>query len=112
MDAGLLFTDKKYSTLIKNYNDNLDDIKIINLVAASYQRTNQHKNAANYYQESLRLNFQQPRQWISLAISQEQLSKFDRSIQSYKMALKSGALNERLETFIHKRLQQLSSSGQ
>ena len=110
VDAGQLFTESKYLTLIQRYQNKMDNLKIINFVAASFQRVNQHENAISYFQRSLKIDTQQPRQWVSLAISQEQLSKFERSVQSYKMALRSGSLNRRLQTFIQNRLQQLSSA--
>ena len=109
-DAGQLFTEKKFLVLIKSYKSKLDNIKIINLLAASFQSIGQHDSAIDYYQRSLAMSPQQPRKWISLAISQEQKSQFDRALQSYQMALQSGTLNKRLQSFIHNRLQQLSQN--
>lgn len=110
VDAGLLFSEKEYLTLIKRYKNKLENLIIINLVAASFQNINQHDSAIEYYQRSLKINPQQSRKWISLAISQEQESQFERALQSYQMALQSGSLNKRLQSFIHKRLQQLSNN--
>ncbi len=110
-DAGQLFSESRFLTLILRYKNNLNDLKLINLVAASYQRVNQHENAIKYFQMSLKINSQQPRKWVSLGISQEQISKFENSVQSYKMALRSGSLNRRLQTFIQNRLQQLSGTA-
>ncbi len=110
IDAELLFSEKQYFTLLKRYRNQLQNKNIINYVAAAFQRTEQHENAIEYYQKSLKLDTQQPRKWISLAISQEHLSQFDRARESYKIALNSGRLNNRLQTFIQQRLQQLSVS--
>ena len=109
-DAGQLFLQNNFSTLITRYKQKLNNIKLVNLVAASFQNIGQHDNAITYYQRSLATNPQQPRTWVSLAISQEQKAQFDRAFQSYQMALKSGALNKRLQSFIHDRLQQLSQN--
>ncbi len=111
-DAGQLFSESQFLTLIRRYKNNLNNLKLINLVAASFQRLNQHKNAISYFQMSLKTDSQQPRKWVSLAISQEQVSKFENSVQSYKMALRSGPLNRRLQTFIKNRLQQLKDTTQ
>lgn len=109
VDAGMLFSEKKYLTLIKRYQSKLDNMSIVNLVAASFQGINQHEKAIDYFQRSLNIDPRQPRKWISLAISQEQISQFQRASQSYRMALVSGDLNNKLQSFIDKRLQQLNN---
>ncbi len=109
-DASLLFSGRQFLVLIERYKNKLDNINIINLVAASFQNINQHDNAIVYYQQSLKLNPEQPRKWISLAISQEQKLQFKRASQSYQIALSSGVLNDRLTAFVQKRLQKLSTN--
>ena len=110
-DSGQLFSEKKFLMLINRYKNQQENFSILNLVAASFQKIGQHDNAIIYYQRSLGINPQQPRKWISLAISQEQIAQFGRALQSYKIALQSGSLNQRLQAFIHTRLQKLSQSS-
>lgn len=109
-DARQLFSEEKYRLLIERYSNKLDNLDIINLLAATFQKNNQHARAIEYYQQSLVMNPQQPRKWVSIAISQEQKAQFDKAFQSYQMALKSGSLNDRLQDFIHNRLLQLNPS--
>ena len=111
MDADLLFTEKNFLTLLERYKNNVKNKNIINFVAASFQSISQYDNAINYYQISLKIDPQQPRQWISLGISQEHVSQYERARQAYRMALNSGSLNNSLQSFIQNRLQQLSDSA-
>ena len=111
LHARQLFTQKEFLSLINQYGSK--DIKqVLNLVAASYQSIKQHDKAISYYQKSLTMDSLQPRSWVSLAISQEQLSRFNLALESYQMALRSGRLNKRLQDFTVKRIQQLTNKTQ
>jgi Tfp pilus assembly protein PilF len=78
-------------------------------LATSYQRTEQHQLAVEYFIAALRINPQQPRLWISLGISQQNLSQREQALSSYKMALRSGSVNQRLHDFVQSKIKQLSN---
>jgi len=73
------------------------------LMAASYQRIDQHDNAILYYQRSLELNRRQARSWIGLGISLEHQEKPQKALKSYQTAAKIGNINARLQQFIEQR---------
>ena len=77
------------------------------LLAASYQRLDQHQQAIRYYKQSLDKNGKQARAWIGLGISQEQMVQLKDALQSYQMASMLGDINTRLETFVRERTRQL-----
>lgn len=110
MDADLLFAEKRFLDLIDRYRNNTRNKTMINFVAASFLRTAQYQNAIDYFQQSIKIDPQQPRQWVSLAISEENVSHFERAGQAYKMALNSGPVNDRLRLYVEKRIQQLSEN--
>jgi len=111
MHAQQLFSQNQFLKIINLYSKFVKQKSLMNLVAISYQRINQHDKAIVYYQKSLRVDPQQPRNWISLAISQEQESQFDQALQSYQIAQRSGLLNKKLQAFTVKRIQQLKTPG-
>lgn len=73
------------------------------LMAASYQRIDQHDNAILYYQQSLELNRRQPRSWIGLGISLEHEKQPEKALKSYQAAARLGNINARLQQFIEQR---------
>ncbi|NNE63098.1 MAG: tetratricopeptide repeat protein [Gammaproteobacteria bacterium] len=77
------------------------------LLAASYQRNNQHQKAVEHYHHALKLDRGQSRSWIGLAISLEHEAKFNKALQSYQTALRLGNLNERLIQFVEQRSRKL-----
>ncbi len=109
MDAAALFGSGKYERLLARYGNESADIAIINFIAAAQQAAGDHAAAIESYRKALRLDPQQPRDWISLAISLEQQKHFDTALQAYTTALQKGSLNQRLRQFIHDRIQQLSA---
>ncbi len=111
IDANQLINSKRYSTLVERYHGNLKDKQLLSLVAASYQRLQQHASAIDYYTKTLELDPRQPKNWISLGISQEQQSEYNQALQSYRMAMRSGPLNDRLTGFVQQRIQQLNNGA-
>ncbi len=111
IDANQLINSKQYSTLVQRYKDNSQDKQLLSLVAASYQRLQQHNMAIDYYTKALELDPRQPKNWISLAISQEQQAEYTQALQSYQMAMRSGSLNNRLTGFVQQRIQQLNNGA-
>lgn len=108
LDAGLLFEEKKYAGLIEKYQAKATRPEMLNLVAAAQQASGDHTAAIKTYRRTLALNKNQPRSWISLAISLEQVKHFDAALTAYRSAQNSGALNARLLQFCSARIQQLT----
>ena len=108
LDAQQLFEQKSYVTLISRYQDGVQNLSLITLLSASYQRLGRHDRAIQHYQKALKIDPQQAKNWISMGISQEHETMFDAAISSYKMALRSGAMNTRLEAFTQQRIKKLT----
>ena len=77
------------------------------LLAASYQRKNQHQKAVEHYHHALKLDRGQSRNWIGLGISLEHEAKLEKALQSYQTAIRLGNLNERLIQFVEQRSRML-----
>lgn len=77
------------------------------LLAASYQRLDQHQQAVRYFKQSLAMDRNKTKNWIALGISQEQTAQLQDALQSYRTASKFGNLNSRLQAFIEKRSKQI-----
>jgi tetratricopeptide (TPR) repeat protein len=80
------------------------------LLAASYQRLDQHQQAVQIYKKSLEMDRQQTKNWIALGISQEQTAQLQEALQSYRAASKLGNMNARLQAFVAKRTKQLEQT--
>ena len=106
--ARALFKREAYQSAIRLLQNigNADATQLA-LLAASYQRLDQHQQAIRYYQQSLDKNGKQARTWIGLGISQEQMARLKDALQSYQMATMLGDINARLETFVRERTRQL-----
>ena len=109
LEAGQLFKQKSYTELIRKFAHYQNDLSLLNLLAASYQHTEQHDLAIATYQKALSMDAQQPRLWISMAISQQHRKQHAQALQSYRMALRSGLANETLKSFVEQRIQRLSN---
>jgi len=70
------------------------------LVAASYQRLDEHESAVRHYQLALEQDAANAKNWIGLGISQEQTSALEDALYSYQRAAKLGNLNNRLQAFV------------
>ncbi|MDH3449072.1 MAG: tetratricopeptide repeat protein [Gammaproteobacteria bacterium] len=73
------------------------------LLAASYQRLDQHEDAVRHYRLALELDAGNARNWIGLGISQEQGSALADALDSYQRAARLGTLSSRLRAFVDKR---------
>jgi MSHA biogenesis protein MshN len=73
------------------------------LVAASYQRLDEHEDAVKHYQLALAQDASNARNWIGLGISQENTAALEEALNSYQRAAKLGSLNSRLRVFIANR---------
>jgi len=112
LDARNHFERQDFAGLITRYQNESLSQDILNLVATSSQQMNSHEQAITYFKRSLTLDPQQPKSWISLAISQEQVGLFGNALQSYQMAQRSGSLSPRLQEFTAGRIRQLANTGQ
>jgi Flp pilus assembly protein TadD len=108
--ANQLFGAQKYHDLIEQLGSiESPSAAMQTLLAASYQRIGQHREAAQHYIEALKQDPRQPRNWISLGISQQHLGDREQALHAFRMAPRSGSLNQRLHDFVQARIQQLSN---
>lgn len=73
------------------------------LLAASYQRLDQHDSAIRHYRIALRQDETSAKNWIGLAISQEHSARLEAALDSYRRAAEIGRLNARLQAFVARR---------
>ncbi|MCP4386862.1 MAG: hypothetical protein GY802_01080 [Gammaproteobacteria bacterium] len=73
------------------------------LLAASYQRLDEHANAIRHYRLALKLDANNAKNWIGLGISQEHSAKLEAALASYQRAGRLGNLNKRLQAFVDQR---------
>jgi hypothetical protein len=106
--AQTLFKTGVYQVVIE-YLQNLNSANAtqLALIAASYQRLDQHQAATDYYRQSLDKDGQQAKNWIGLGISQEHTAQLKDALRSYQIAARLGGINTRLQAFIEKRSDQL-----
>jgi len=99
--ARSLFQSAAYRPVIQLFmNDIAIDATQQALVAASYQRLDEHEDAVRHYQLSLAQDANNARNWIGLGISQENTAALAQALNSYQRAVKLGGLNSRLRAFI------------
>ena len=106
--ARSLFNKQQYSELIRLLQNagELDSPQYA-LLAASYQRMDQHQKAVEHYHHALKLDKRQARNWIGLGISLEHEARLEKAFQSYQTALRLGNLNEKLIEFVEQRSKML-----
>ncbi len=73
------------------------------LVAASYQRLDEHADAIRHYRLALQQDAGNAKNWVGLGISQEHSSELAAALDSYQRAGRLGTLNRRLQAFVDKR---------
>ena len=78
------------------------------LLAASYQRLDEHERAIRHYQLALEQDATNAKNWIGLGISQEHTAAFEGALNSYQRAAKLGNLNNRLRAFVEKKRRALA----
>lgn len=108
--ANQLFSNKHYLDLISAFKSDTDNPDILNLLAATYQRTDQHDKAIGHYIKAIKQNPQQPKLWISLGISQQKQGLKADALKSYRKARASGVINDRLKVFLQQRITLLSEN--
>lgn len=107
--ARSLFQKQSYRSVISILETpNNTDSKQLALIAASYQRLDDNKQAIEYYRQSLKLDRVQARNWIGLGISLEHNGQSRLALQSYQTAAKLGNISQRLEQFIDQRIRLLA----
>ncbi len=102
--ARSLFQQQSYREAISELQsiDQLDS-KQQALLAASYQRIDQHEKAIEHYYHSLKLNKLEARNWVGLGISLEHEAHLEKALQSYQKAARLGNINIRLKQFVEQR---------
>jgi hypothetical protein len=99
--ARSLFQSAAYRSVIQLFaNENSLDANQQALVAASYQRLDEHESAVRHYQLALEQDAANAKNWIGLGISQEQTSALEEALNSYQQAANLGNLNNRLQAFV------------
>jgi len=73
------------------------------LLAASYQRLDEHEAAIRHYQLALQQDAQNARNWVGLGISRDQNAEFAEALDAYQEASRLGGLNARLQAFVQRR---------
>lgn len=102
--ARSLFQSAAYRAVIEFFaNETNIDVTQQALVAASYQRLDEHQDAIKHYQMALAQDTNNARNWIGLAISQENTAALEEALNSYRRAARLGGLNGRLRAFVASR---------
>lgn len=102
--ARALFQSTAYRSVIQMFaDDELTDASQLALVAASYQRLDEHAGAIKYYRLALESDAANAKNWIGLGISQEHSSALEAALESYRQAASLGTLSDRLRAFVDKR---------
>ena len=102
--AQLLFQRGAYKKVTEFFQSqpNLNAMQLA-LIGASYQRLDQHQAAASFYQQSLKVDASQSRNWIALGLSEEHNANLSEALAAYSTAKKQGGLNTRLIEFVEQR---------
>ena len=99
--ARSLFQSAAYRAVIELFANEISiEVTQQALVAASYQRLDEHEDAVKYYQLALAQDANNARNWIGLGISQEHTAALEEALNSYQRAIKLGGLNSRLRAFV------------
>jgi Tfp pilus assembly protein PilF len=107
--ARSLFQSAAYRAVIQLFANEISiDVTQQALVAASYQRLDEHENAVRHYRLALAQDANNARNWIGLGISQEHTAALEEALDSYQRAVKLGGLNSRLRAFVDARSSTLS----
>jgi len=106
--AIVMFRQGQYSSIVnllggKNNRDATQHA----LLGASYQRLEKHQKAIKSYQQSIVKAPGSAKNWIALAISQEQEHLYTDALNAYKNAARLDGINARLRNYIQNRMQQL-----
>jgi hypothetical protein len=103
--AQSLFQLKAYQRVI-DFLLNRTDLNAMQLalIGASYQRLDQHKPAADFYRQSLRIEANHSKNWIALGLSEEHNANPQQAFLAYRSASKQGGLNSKLTEFVDHRI--------
>ncbi len=103
--------DKAVKTLLNHRPAITADPNFYALLAASYQRQNNHAAAANTYVQLLKINPREGIWWVGMGISLEALDKNQQALEAYEKARQTGTLNTRITNYSSQRLKILNTSA-
>ncbi len=104
--------DKAVKTLLNHKPAMTADPNFYALLAASYQRQNNHTAAANTYLKLLKINPRAGIWWVGMGISLEALHKNKEALDAYEKARQTGTLNTRIINYSNQRLKILNAIPQ
>lgn len=103
--------DKAVKTLLNHRPAISADPNFYALLAASYQRQNNHAAAANTYVQLLKINPREGIWWVGMGISLEALNKNKEALDAYEKARQTGTLNTRIANYSNQRLKILNTTA-
>ena len=77
------------------------------VLAAAYQRLDQHPAAVRHYRLALDAEPGNARNWVGLGISLEQTAALGEALEAYRKASRLGQLDARLQAFVARRSETL-----
>ena len=81
------------------------------LLAATYQRVNQHQKSIDLYLKLVKIRPDEGVWWLSLAVSLEKTGKNKQALEAYQRAQKTGSLKSGLTKFTNNRVSALKEIG-
>ena len=104
-----MFAAGSYRAVIEFFaNERAVDATQQALLAASYQRLDEHEKAVQHYRLALEQDAGNARSWIGLGISLEHTAALEAALGSYQQAVKLGNLSNRLRVFVNGRIEALA----
>jgi len=73
-------------------------------LAALHQRVGHHSEAINAYTQAIKLNPQEGRSWLGMAISLEAIHAGNAAGEAYQRAIDTGTLDDNLQKYVQQRL--------
>jgi MSHA biogenesis protein MshN len=73
-------------------------------LAALHQRVGHHSEAINAYTQAIKLNPQEGRSWLGMAISLEATQAGNAAGEAYQRAIDTGTLDDNLQKYVRERL--------
>lgn len=81
-----------------------ESAEYMGFLAALYQRVGQHADAVKAYTDAIKLNPQEGRSWLGMAISLEATQAGNAANEAYQRAIDTGTLDDNLQKYVQQRL--------